>query len=92
MPATQYNFQLEGSGLITLNPSTIDVDVAAARGAALRTGTVRWRMPVVATAAGPKADNFVNVAHALWTLVLAACGGKFARWLYQSRSEQQHAT
>jgi hypothetical protein len=92
MPATQYSVQLEDSGLITLNPATIDVDVAALRASSLRTGTVRWRMPVVATAASPKADDFVNVAHALWTLVLAACGAWFARWLYRSQSRMAQAT
>jgi hypothetical protein len=37
---------------------------------------------VVLSSAGPYQDHFVNVAHAFWTLLLAACGGAFARWLY----------
>jgi hypothetical protein len=28
--------------------------------------------------------NFINVAHALWTLLLAAGSGVFARWLYMT--------
>jgi len=31
---------------------------------------------------GPTQDDFVNVAHSLWTLLLAACGGWLARWIY----------
>jgi hypothetical protein len=34
------------------------------------------------TSAAPTLDDFLNVAHGLWALVLAACGGWFARWLY----------
>ena len=34
------------------------------------------------TSAVPTLDDFLNVAHGLWALVLAACGGWFARWLY----------
>jgi hypothetical protein len=41
------------------------------------------RFPVpVATTAGPTQDDFLNVAHAFWALLLAACGGWFARWLW----------
>ena len=31
---------------------------------------------------GPNAGDFVNVAHALWTLLFAAIGGCLAYWLY----------
>jgi hypothetical protein len=31
---------------------------------------------------GPSQGDFVNVAHSLWALLLAACGGWLARWLY----------
>jgi hypothetical protein len=31
---------------------------------------------------GPSQGDFINVAHSLWTLLLAACGGWLARWLY----------
>ena len=31
---------------------------------------------------GPSHGDFVNVAHSLWALLLAACGGWLARWLY----------
>jgi hypothetical protein len=37
---------------------------------------------------GPESAEFINVAHALWTLVLALCGGWLARWLYLSRPEK----
>ncbi|MEX2175919.1 MAG: hypothetical protein WD872_16275 [Pirellulaceae bacterium] len=30
----------------------------------------------------PNQPDFVSVAHAFWTLLLALCGGWFARWLY----------
>lgn len=47
-------------------------------------------MPVVVPAppvmlVGPSLDDFVNVAHTLWTLLLAVAGGCLARWLYVSR-------
>lgn len=31
---------------------------------------------------GPSKADFINVAHSLWTLLLAACGGWLARWIY----------
>lgn len=33
----------------------------------------------------PYHDDFVNVAHAIWTILLAALGGWFTRWLYATR-------
>jgi hypothetical protein len=33
---------------------------------------------------GPDPSEFANVAHALWTLLIALCGGWFARWIYAS--------
>jgi hypothetical protein len=41
---------------------------------------------------GPKESDFVNVAHAQWTLLFAAIGGCLAYWLYVTgpgRTEQQ---
>jgi hypothetical protein len=38
--------------------------------------------PVAATSNAPWQGDFVNVAHSLWVLLLAACGGWLARWLY----------
>lgn len=38
---------------------------------------------------GPPQHEFVNVAHALWTLLLAACGGCFAQWLYLTRATDE---
>ena len=40
--------------------------------------------PTVAIPAftGPSQGDFINVAHSLWALLLAACGGWLARWLY----------
>jgi hypothetical protein len=48
----------------------------------------------VATPRGPAQHDFVNVAHAFWTLLLATCGGWFARWLYLTGpgSKQQPQT
>jgi hypothetical protein len=37
------------------------------------------------TFTGPSQDDFTNVAHTLWTLLLAFCGGWFARWVYATR-------
>jgi hypothetical protein len=34
---------------------------------------------------GPSLDEFNNVAHSLWTLLIAVAGGCLARWLYASR-------
>jgi hypothetical protein len=42
-------------------------------------GTPGMAAPVFS---GPSQGDFVNVSHALWTLLLAACGGWLARWLY----------
>jgi hypothetical protein len=38
--------------------------------------------PAAPTFTGPSKRHFINVAHTLWVLVLAACGGWLARWLY----------
>jgi hypothetical protein len=41
---------------------------------------------------GPNESDFVNVAHALWTLLLAVIGGWVAYWLYMTspgRTERQ---
>ena len=35
-------------------------------------------------APGPNETDFANVAHALWTVLLAACGGWLAHWLYST--------
>jgi len=43
---------------------------------------------------GPNSTDFVNVAHALWTLLFAVIGGGVAYWLYVTgpgRSERQAA-
>jgi len=50
--------------------------------------SVGYAVPVP-TFAGPTQDEFVNVAHALWALILAACGGWFAQWLYVVRPAQE---
>jgi hypothetical protein len=36
----------------------------------------------------PDRTHYLNVAHALWTLLLAVCGGWFAQWLYATRARQ----
>lgn len=38
-------------------------------------------------AAGPVVADFINVAHSLWTLLLAFCGGQFCKWLYATRPQ-----
>jgi len=71
-----------------------DLDYAAFRNGAatLRAQSLRLWNSTVSAPSGPAQEHFVNVAHALWTLLLAACGGWFARWLYglQSRTEQEN--
>jgi hypothetical protein len=45
-------------------------------------------------AEGPTQQDFTNVAHALWTLLLAFVGGQFGKWLFAtgSRSRDQSPT
>jgi hypothetical protein len=40
---------------------------------------------------GPDEGSFANVAHALWTTLLAAFGGCLARWLYATNQERRPA-
>lgn len=37
---------------------------------------------------GPNEGDFANVAHSLWTILLAAIGGCLAHWLYVTRPEK----
>ena len=37
---------------------------------------------------GPIKHEFLNTAHAFWTLLLAACGGSIAQWLYLTRDRE----
>ena len=37
---------------------------------------------------GPSQQDFTNVAHALWTLLLAVAGGQFGKWLYATRDRR----
>ncbi len=34
---------------------------------------------------GPSHDDFVNVAHAFWAILIAVCGGWFTCWVYKTR-------
>ncbi len=47
--------------------------------------------PVVPAFSGPSQQDFTNVSHALWTLLLAFCGGWFAQWLYATRGQRSTA-
>ena len=38
---------------------------------------------------GPALDDFVNVAHGFWGLLVAVCGGWFTGWLYGRSATQQ---
>jgi hypothetical protein len=40
-------------------------------------------------AAAPQFDDFDNVAHAFWAILLAALGGWFTRWIYATRPGQR---
>lgn len=53
-------------------------------GAPTMSGTVTFTLPAI----GPSQQDFVNVAHALWTLLLAACGGWLAMWIYATRGKR----
>ncbi len=46
--------------------------------------------PVVPAFTGPSQQDFTNVSHSLWTLLLAFCGGWFAQWLYATRGRQSN--
>ena len=48
--------------------------------------------PARPPAPGPNEGDFVNVAHALWTLLLAAFGGLLAQWLSSSRKGNESRT
>jgi hypothetical protein len=37
---------------------------------------------------GPSQQDFTNVAHALWTLLLAIAGGQFGKWLFATRDRR----
>ena len=39
----------------------------------------------------PAQHDFTNVAHALWAILLAACGGALASWLYTTRPKTINA-
>ena len=43
------------------------------------------------TFTGPSQQDFAFVAHALWTLLLALCGGWFAQWVYATRGQRSEA-
>jgi hypothetical protein len=91
-PEISYSFQLNNQATLDLDQSAGEIVVGNASGSSLRTATLRLLLRPSATPAGPATEDFVNVAHALWTLLLAACGGWFARWLYQSRSRAERST
>jgi hypothetical protein len=92
LPATTYNVNLDGQALFSLDQNTGAGVVGTSSGSMLRTASLRLTMPVAVLSTGPRETDFVNVAHALWTLLLAACGGRFAQWLYQSRSKVEQSS
>jgi hypothetical protein len=48
-------------------------------------GTVTYTAVAVQPSIGPDRESFLYVAHALWTLLIATCGGWLAVWLYATR-------
>lgn len=44
-------------------------------------------MPMPAPPPGPAQHEFANVAHSLWTILLAMLGGCLASWLYATKKE-----
>jgi len=47
-----------------------------------------WPPPGAPPPPGPDEQSFANVAHALWTLLLALGGGQLAKWLYTTQGRQ----
>ena len=41
---------------------------------------------------GPSHDDFINVAHAFWAILIAVCGGWFTCWLYVTRPAAKKET
>jgi hypothetical protein len=56
-----------------------------------RVPSVAWPPPGAPALPGPDEGSFANVAHALWTILLAAIGGCLARWLYATNQERRPA-
>lgn len=42
---------------------------------------------MVQVSSGPDREQFLYIAHSLWTLLIAACGGWFAQWLCATRTK-----
>jgi hypothetical protein len=55
-------------------------------GGMMGTGTMMVAAP------GPSQQDFTNVAHSLWALLLATCGGWLATWLFATRERSRPAT
>lgn len=55
-------------------------------GSMMGTGTM------IVAAPGPSQQDFTNVAHSLWALLLATCGGWLATWLFATREKSRPAT
>jgi hypothetical protein len=51
-------------------------------------GLVTWVPAATQAPPGPDRESFLYVAHALWTLLIATCGGWLAAWLHRSRPKQ----
>lgn len=56
------------------------------------TGSVTYATVVMQPPAGPDREQFLYVAHALWTLLIATCGGWLAAWLYATRLKASEST
>ena len=41
------------------------------------------------TVTGPALDDFVNVTHAFWAILIALCGGWFTCWIYKQSATQK---
>ena len=60
--------------------------------ATLRATSIRLLGVAPSRPIGSSVEDFIHVAHALWTLLLATCGGWFATWLYAARAEPSRVT
>jgi hypothetical protein len=103
IPSGTYYGPMAGGGYVGSGMMSDDVDDAGMEdgssdmmpggGGSLGSGSASLGglVPPPGPLPGPNVINFVNVAHALWTLLFAVIGGGLAQWLYMTglpRSER----
>jgi hypothetical protein len=66
-------------------PTTGNMPNAYTNPAVPMTGSVTFAAVAMQVPPGPDREQFLYVAHALWTLLIATCGGWLAAWLHTTR-------